>query len=98
MEKKLWITDGKEVGINGVKYQLPGGKEATKTIYDPKIYPDVKMTAMANIAANKALEQFQISGSKAQQITVNNVQFEVRLQIRDGKPYVPTVFPRGVVK
>ena len=57
-------------GIYEVEYQLPKAKKsAQKTLYDPKMYPD--MPSLTSEAASKALMQYQITGELTQKITVN---------------------------
>ena len=87
-------------GITEVKYQLPGGKKATKTIYDPKIYPDAKMAEMANEAANQALGQAQKTGKGGDTfVVINGIQWFVPVnKLKDGSFYIPTTYPTGVIK
>lgn len=87
----------KSPGIYEVQYQLPNAtKPATKTVYDPATYPT--MPDMANLAANKALIQYQLTGDLSPTIVVNGVKFSVPIKMQNGQPYVPTAFPVGVVK
>lgn len=87
----------KDPGIYEVKYQLPNAtKPATKTVYDPSIYPE--MPDMANTAANKALTQYQMTGNRSPIVVVNEVKFSVPIRIQNGEPFVPTAFPVGMVK
>ncbi|WP_285360132.1 filamentous hemagglutinin N-terminal domain-containing protein [Pseudomonas sp. fls2-241-TYG-175] len=84
-------------GIFKVEYQLPNSKRsALKTVYDPKVYPD--MPSMANEAAHKALIQYQATGKMSQEVVVGNIKFQVPVNIRGEDMYVPTAFPVGVVK
>jgi len=84
-------------GIYEIQYQLSNStKIATKTVFDPLVYPN--MSEMANTAANRALTQYQLTGSLSQEIVVNNVRFSVPITIRNGQPYVPTAYAVGVVK
>ena len=86
-------------GIYKIEYQLPGSEKTyIKTIYDPAVYSDVSMTEMTNIAANKALIQYQITGNTAQKIVINGIEFSVPVRIKNGQPFVPTAFPIGVKK
>ncbi|WP_244137045.1 hemagglutinin repeat-containing protein [Burkholderia pyrrocinia] len=80
-------------GIFEVQYQLPGAKKpATKTIYDPAVYPD--MPNMASEAANKALVQYQQTGSTSQTVVVNGIEFAVPIRVTPGSPpSVPTAYP-----
>ncbi|WP_241301897.1 hemagglutinin repeat-containing protein [Burkholderia stabilis] len=80
-------------GIYEVQYQLPGAKKpATKTIYDPAVYPD--MPNMASEAANKALVQYQLTGSTSQKVVVNGIEFAVPIRVTPGSPpSVPTAYP-----
>ncbi|WP_261313705.1 hemagglutinin repeat-containing protein [Burkholderia ambifaria] len=80
-------------GIFEVQYQLPGAKKpATKTIYDPAVYPD--MPNMASEAANKALVQYQLTGSTSQTVVVNGIEFAVPIRVTPGSPpSVPTAYP-----
>ncbi|MBX8565618.1 filamentous hemagglutinin N-terminal domain-containing protein [Pseudomonas cichorii] len=84
-------------GIYKVEYRLPNAtKDAVKTVYDPKVYPD--MANMANEAAHKALIQYQLTGGSVQEVVVGKVRFQVPINIRGEQVYVPTAFPIGVVK
>ncbi|KPB79949.1 Filamentous hemagglutinin [Pseudomonas syringae pv. maculicola] len=84
-------------GIYKVEYQLPNStKDAVKTVYDPKTYPD--MPSMANEAAYKALLQYQVTGNSLQEVVVGKVRFQVPINIKSEQMYVPTAFPVGVVK
>nr|WP_260406922.1 DUF637 domain-containing protein [Pseudomonas cichorii] len=84
-------------GIYKVEYRLPNAtKDAVKTVYDPKVYPD--MVNMANEAAHKALIQYQLTGGSVQEVVVGKVRFQVPINIRGEQVYVPTAFPIGVVK
>ncbi|WP_254699954.1 CdiA family toxin C-terminal domain-containing protein [Trinickia violacea] len=84
-------------GIYEVQYQLPNAtKPATKTIFDPSVYPN--MADMASTAAGKALMQYQMTGSTVQTVVVDGVQFSVPIKMQNGVPYVPTAFPIGVSK
>ncbi|WP_053186467.1 hypothetical protein [Pseudomonas kilonensis] len=84
-------------GIYKVEYQLPTAKkDALKTVYDPKVYPD--MPSMANEAAHKALIQYQSTGNAIQEVVVRNVRFQVPVNIKGEQMYVPTAFPIGVVR
>ncbi|WP_123632991.1 filamentous hemagglutinin N-terminal domain-containing protein [Pseudomonas viridiflava] len=84
-------------GIYKVEYQLPNStKDAVKTVYDPKTYPD--MPNMANEAAYKALLQYQVTGNSLQEVVVGKVRFQVPINIKSEQMYVPTAFPVGVVK
>lgn len=85
-------------GIYEVQYQLPGAKKpAMKTIYDPAVYPD--MPNMASEAANKALVQYQLTGSTSQKVVVNGIEFAVPIKVAPGSPpSVPTAYPIGGVK
>ncbi|MCK9697470.1 CdiA family toxin C-terminal domain-containing protein [Pseudomonas syringae] len=84
-------------GIYRVEYQLPKStRDAVKTVYDPKVYPD--MPNMANEAAYKALLQYQLTGNTLQEVVVGKVRFQVPVNIRDEQMYVPTAFLIGIVK
>ena len=87
----------KAPGIFEVQYKLPNAtKPATKTVYDPSAYPD--MPDMANLAANKALTQYQLTRNLSPTVVVNGVKFSVPIRMQSGKPYVATAFPVGVMK
>lgn len=87
----------KAPGIYEIEYQLPKAtKPATKTVYDPIMYP--KMSEIAETAASKALIQFQQTGELSSSVVVNGIKFTAPIRIKNGVPYVPTVFPTGVVK
>ena len=85
-------------GIFEIQYQLPNAaRPSTKTVYDPYMYPD--MPNMANMAANKALIQFQLTGIAEQNVTVNGIEFFVPIRITPGKPTsIPTAYPLRSVK
>jgi filamentous hemagglutinin len=86
-------------GIYQLEYQLPGAaKSYPKTVYDPKVYSDAKMTSMANTAANKALTQYQLTGNTLQRVVVDGIEFSVPVRIQNGQPFVPTAYPVGVKK
>lgn len=80
-------------GIFEIQYQLPNAaRPSTKTVYDPYMYPD--MPSMANLAANKALIQFQLTGIAEQNVIVNGVEFFVPIRTTPGKPVsIPTAYP-----
>lgn len=82
-------------GIYEIQYQLPNAsKPAIKTVYDANIYPN--MESMANLAATRALIQYQITGIAEQKIVVGGVEFFVPIKTISGKPpTVPTVYPIG---
>jgi filamentous hemagglutinin len=87
----------KAPGIYEIEYQLPGAtKSATKTVYDPALYP--KMTEMANTVANKGLMQYQQTGDLSSTVVVEGIKFTVPIKIQKGTPYVPTVIPTGLAK
>jgi len=84
-------------GIYKIEYQLPSAtKDAVKTVFDPKVYPE--MSSMANEAAHRALIQYQVSGEALQEVIVGKLRFQVPVNIKNGEMYVPTAFPIGVVK
>ncbi|WP_285427915.1 filamentous hemagglutinin N-terminal domain-containing protein [Pseudomonas sp. lyk4-R2A-8] len=84
-------------GIYKVEYKLPNAtKDAVKTVYDPKVYPE--MSDMASDAARRALIQYQATGERLQEVIVGKLRFQVPINIKDGEMYVPTAFPIGVVK
>jgi filamentous hemagglutinin len=84
-------------GIYQLEYQLPGATKAyPKTVYDPSLYPN--MDELANFAANKGLVQYQMTGDLLNVVVVDGIKFTVPIKIKNGIPYVPTVFPTGVVK
>ncbi|MDU8541280.1 MULTISPECIES: CdiA family toxin C-terminal domain-containing protein [Pseudomonas syringae group] len=84
-------------GIYKVEYQLPKStRDTVKTVYDPKVYPD--MPNMANEAAYKALLQYQLTGNALQEVVVGKVRFQFPVNIRGEQMYVPTAFPIGIVK
>jgi filamentous hemagglutinin len=84
-------------GIFQVEYTTAAGQTGTKTIYDPRMYPD--MTNNASLAANKALIEFARTGDRNQTVAVNGVTFFVPVNVpKSGIPYVPTAYPTGVVK
>ena len=88
----------KGLGIYEIKYQLPNtAKPAIKTVYDADIYPN--MDSMANLAATRALMQYQITGVAEQKIVVDGVEFFVPIKTISGKlPTVPTAYPIGASK
>ena len=84
-------------GIYKIRYELPSSKkEGVKTVFDSLKYPN--MVKDANHAANKALIQYQVDGLKDQHIVVNGIEFSAPIQLRNGVPYVPTVYPTGLAK
>ncbi len=86
-------------GIYQLEYQLPGAAKAyPKTVYDPNLYSDATMADMANMAANKGLIQYQLTGNTLQKVVVNGVEFTVPVRVQNGQPYVPTAYPVGVKK
>ena len=80
-------------GIFDIKYQLPNGSVETKTVYDPKVYSDKKMAAMANEAASKAIVNYGVNGNKIQHVIVNGITFRVPISSYKGTNYVPSAFP-----
>ncbi|MCU6498322.1 hemagglutinin repeat-containing protein [Rugamonas sp. A1-17] len=82
-------------GIYEVEYQLPKAKKsAEKTLFDPKMYPD--MPAMTSAAANKALMNYQITGEVVQKVTINGMKFNVNIKVTAGAPAtVRTAYPIG---
>lgn len=87
----------KAPGIYEIEYQLPGAqKVATKTVYEPKMYP--RMTEIANTAASKGLINYQQTGDLSSSVIVEGIKFTVPIRIQNGVPYVPTVIPTGVSK
>jgi filamentous hemagglutinin len=93
-------------GIYDIKYQLPNGKEQTKTVYGPAKYSDQQMTNMASEAAAKGLMQYQLTGNPRQFVTVGEVTFFVPIRIpgknftpdNPAQPYVPTAYPTDPAK
>jgi hypothetical protein len=84
-------------GIFKVEYITAAGNPGTKTIYDPRMYPD--MTNNASLAANKALIEYGKTGVREQTVVVNGISFFAPVTVpRSGIPYVPTAYPKGVVK
>ena len=80
-------------GIFDIKYQLPNGSVETKTVYDPKVYSDKKMAAMANEAASKAIVNYGVNGNKIQHVIVNGITFRMPISSYKGTNYVPSAFP-----
>jgi filamentous hemagglutinin len=80
-------------GIMDIKYQLPNGRVETKTVYDPKVYTDKQMAAMANEAASKAIVNYGVNGNKIQHVIVNGITFRVPISSYKGTNYVPSAFP-----
>lgn len=80
-------------GIYEIQYRLSNStKTAIKTVYDPAIYPD--MQSMANMAANKALLEYQRTGNAELNVVINGVEFFVPVKVLQGQaPKVPTVYP-----
>ena len=61
------------------------------------MYPD--MTNNASLAANKALIEYGKTGVREQTVVVNGISFFAPVTVpRSGIPYVPTAYPKGVVK
>jgi hypothetical protein len=97
------VTSRREVapGIWELTYQLPGGKEQPKTVYDPARYSDTQMANMANEAAARGLMQYQVTGNREQVVVVNGVTFFVPIRVpgknvgpaSPAQPYVPTAYP-----
>lgn len=82
-----------------MQYQLPNAtKVATKTVYDPAVYSDSQVADMANTASQKAMIQFQATGTNAQTVSVNGVDFNVYVKMQNGSPYVSTAYPAGATK
>ena len=78
----------KASGIYEIQYQLPNAtKPATKTVYDPAVYPS--MADMANLAGDKALIQYQLTGDLSPTIVVNGVKFSLPIRTQNGQPYAP---------
>lgn len=80
-----------------MKYQLPGSRPGSKTVYDPAKYPD--MPKLVDAAGLKALAEFQRTGVAGKQtIDIGGIRFEV--VVNAGKngapPNVPTAYPKGV--
>ncbi|MBX8606638.1 CdiA family toxin C-terminal domain-containing protein [Pseudomonas cichorii] len=71
-------------------------KDAIKTVYDQKFYPD--MANMDNEAAYKTLIQYQLTGDSLQEVVVGKVRFQVAINVGGKQVYVSTDFPVGVVK
>ena len=84
-------------GITEVKYSIPGKSYPsglpTKTIYDPKIYPNVP--ALVGDASTLALRQYHGTNIGTQFVVVGGVKFEARILVREGVPTVNTIFPIG---
>ena len=81
-------------GIYEIKYQLPNGKEQSKTVYDPATYSDKQMADMATEAAGKAIIRWGSTGIKEQFVVVNGITFFAPISTRGNQlPHIPTVFP-----
>lgn len=94
---KVLSRSEKALGIYEIEYQMPGAsKSATKTVYDPVVYPN--MTELVNVAANKALMQYQQTGDLSISVVVEGIKFTVPIRVQNGVPTVPTVIQKGVVK
>jgi len=94
---KVLSRNEKALGIYEIEYQMPGAsKSATKTVYDPVVYPN--MTELVNVAANKALMQYQQTADLSISVVVEGIKFTVPIRVQNGVPTVPTVIPTGVVK
>ncbi|BFM48204.1 CdiA family toxin C-terminal domain-containing protein [Marinomonas sp. THO17] len=86
-------------GIYEIKYTLPGktykNGSASKTVYDPEVYPN--MNKLADAAAHKALTEYQLTGNVPDTVDVGGIKFKTPVVIKDGGelPIVPTVYPVG---
>ncbi|WPB59205.1 CdiA family toxin C-terminal domain-containing protein [Xylophilus sp. GOD-11R] len=97
------VISKKEVspGIYEIEYFLPkgAGKEPQiKTVYDPSVYSDTQIIAMANEAAARAQINFQTTGIKDQHVLVNGVKFftPIKINAKTGKLMgIQTAYPVG---
>ena len=111
LQAKGTVLDKVEVapdsGIYQVRYQLPGGTEKTKTVYDPAKFSDTQMANMASEAAGRAAIEYQRTGIDRQVVNVNGVDFFVPIRVpknpagrpfspnNPAQPYVPTAYPHS---
>ena len=84
-------------GLFEIEYQLPGKAVSTKTVFDPRIYPNMKTDAQ--IAAVRAAAHYNLTGEQIEKISINGIEYKVPILTPRGKtPYVPTAYPKDVQK
>ena len=81
-----------------MKYQLPGSRPGSKTVYDPAKYPD--MPKLVDAAGLKALLQYSqkgMTGNQAILVDLGGIRFNVQVNSNASKglpPNVPTAYPK----
>lgn len=86
-------------GMTTIRYQLPNKNIATKTVFDPVIYPRAEMTKMAQSASQSAINQYIKSGATVPDlllVNVGGIQWKVAVAPGPGGiPNVKTAYPAG---